>query len=116
MSRQTLENVIYKKPLREHSGAPSGDDSIVVYVTQEKNGYAVWRFVGGRADNPSAWEYSRDKAIEVGVSQKLFLSGYYIWADATCVAGPFATDQEAWTSLAPENRPKWTWEESGLGR
>ena len=39
--------------------------------------------------------------------------GYYIWADATLVAGPFETESSAWDSLSPENREKWTWELHG---
>lgn len=39
--------------------------------------------------------------------------GYYIWLDATCVAGPFETESDAWESLSPERRKSWTWELEG---
>jgi hypothetical protein len=40
-------------------------------------------------------------------------SGYYIWADATCVAGPFESVGHAKAALEPNARKKWTWELSG---
>ena len=41
--------------------------------------------------------------------------GWYIWIDATCVAGPFDTEAEAVASLEPEARKAWTWELGGPG-
>jgi hypothetical protein len=40
-------------------------------------------------------------------------SGWYIWIDATCIAGPFVTETEALQSLEPQEREKWTWELGG---
>lgn len=39
--------------------------------------------------------------------------GWYIWIDATCVAGPFTSKEEAVASLEPEVRKTWTWELGG---
>ena len=34
---------------------------------------------------------------------------YYIWLDATLVAGPFHNKEAALESLSPEGRKKWIW-------
>lgn len=39
--------------------------------------------------------------------------GWYIWIDATCIAGPFPSKEEAVASLEPEVRKTWTWELGG---
>ena len=40
-------------------------------------------------------------------------AGWYIFIDATCIAGPFDTKEEAMFSLGPEIRKTWIWDLGG---
>jgi hypothetical protein len=70
-----MKNALYTKTLVFPKDAADGETATKIWVTQENNGYAVWR-TSCYATQLLLWSIARDPAIEFGVRATLQTIAY----------------------------------------